>query len=78
MPDRKARATFVEPMLLLRTEKLPEGKDWLYEIFLRISAGMGNPMKIRRFIIGQRLIFLWHAPADDGTCLFAVFYIGQF
>jgi ATP-dependent DNA ligase len=32
MPERKIRATFVEPMLLLRTEKLPEGKDWLYEI----------------------------------------------
>jgi hypothetical protein len=23
---------FVEPMLLLKTEKLPEGLDWLYEI----------------------------------------------
>jgi DNA ligase D-like protein (predicted ligase) len=32
MPDRKTRATFIEPMLLLRTEKLPEGEDWLYEI----------------------------------------------
>ena len=32
MPDRKTRTTFVEPMLLLRTEKLPEGEDWLYEI----------------------------------------------
>jgi hypothetical protein len=36
MPDRKTRATFVEPMLLLLTEKLPEGEDWLYEIFLPI------------------------------------------
>jgi len=27
-------AQFVEPMLLLRTEKLPEGKEWLYEIKL--------------------------------------------
>jgi bifunctional non-homologous end joining protein LigD len=25
-------AKFVEPMLLLKTNKLPEGKDWLYEI----------------------------------------------
>jgi bifunctional non-homologous end joining protein LigD len=25
-------AKFIEPMLLLRTEKLPEGADWLYEL----------------------------------------------
>lgn len=28
----KVRANFVEPMLLLRTERLPEGADWLYEL----------------------------------------------
>jgi hypothetical protein len=28
----RARAAFVEQMLLLRTDKLPEGKDWLYEL----------------------------------------------
>jgi DNA ligase D-like protein (predicted ligase) len=28
------KAGFIEPMLLLRTDKLPEGKDWLYEIKL--------------------------------------------
>jgi bifunctional non-homologous end joining protein LigD len=32
MPGKKARAAFVEPILLLRTEKLHEGKDWLYEL----------------------------------------------
>ncbi|HSR07983.1 MAG TPA: hypothetical protein VLM42_12590 [Bryobacteraceae bacterium] len=32
MAEKKARAAFVEPMLLLRTENLPEGKDWLYEL----------------------------------------------
>jgi hypothetical protein len=26
------KAKFIEPMLLLRTAKLPEGKDWTYEI----------------------------------------------
>ena len=26
MPD------FIEPMLLLRTERLPEGPEWLYEL----------------------------------------------
>jgi DNA ligase D-like protein (predicted ligase) len=29
-----AIAAFIEPMLLLRTEKLPEGKEWLYELKL--------------------------------------------
>jgi ATP-dependent DNA ligase len=28
------KATFIEPMLLLRTEKLPEGPDWLMELKL--------------------------------------------
>jgi bifunctional non-homologous end joining protein LigD len=32
MEGRKIKAAFVEPMLLLRTEHLPEGEDWLYEI----------------------------------------------
>jgi bifunctional non-homologous end joining protein LigD len=32
MPQNKTRAAFVELMLLLRTEKLPEGPDWLYEL----------------------------------------------
>ena len=30
----KVRASFIEPMLLLRTENLPEGKEWLYELKL--------------------------------------------
>ena len=34
MPDKKAKAEFIEPMLLLRTEKLPEGPDWLFELKL--------------------------------------------
>src|SRR5712691_2744712 len=32
MAENKTRAAFVEPMLLLRTESLPEGKAWLYEL----------------------------------------------
>jgi len=32
MAKNKTRAVFVEPMLLLRTEKLPEGEAWLYEL----------------------------------------------
>jgi len=34
MTGNRARVGFVEPMLLLRTEKLPEGPDWLYELKL--------------------------------------------
>jgi len=29
---KKFQARFIQPMLLLRTEKLPEGPDWLYEL----------------------------------------------
>jgi bifunctional non-homologous end joining protein LigD len=32
MADRKIKARFIEPMLLLRTDKLPEGDAWVYEI----------------------------------------------
>ena len=34
MPRTKTKATFIEPMLLLRTERLPQGPDWFYEIKL--------------------------------------------
>jgi bifunctional non-homologous end joining protein LigD len=32
MTARKTKVAFIEPMLLLRTERLPDGKDWLYEV----------------------------------------------
>ena len=34
MPECRAKARFVEPMLLLRKERLPEGPEWVYEIKL--------------------------------------------
>ena len=34
MAEKKIKAKFVEPMLLLRTEKLPEGDKWAYEVKL--------------------------------------------
>jgi ATP-dependent DNA ligase len=34
MPEKKARAAFVKPMLLLRTDRLPEGPQWLTELKL--------------------------------------------
>jgi ATP-dependent DNA ligase len=32
MPTRTRKAAFVEPMLLLRAETLPEGEAWQYEL----------------------------------------------
>ena len=32
MPDREIKAHFIEPMLLLRTEKLPQGGLGVYEL----------------------------------------------
>jgi bifunctional non-homologous end joining protein LigD len=34
MKSAKVKASFVEPMLLLRSESLPEGANWLYELKL--------------------------------------------
>jgi ATP-dependent DNA ligase len=34
MPEKKATASFIEPRLLQRTEKLLEGPDWLIELKL--------------------------------------------
>jgi hypothetical protein len=33
----RVKAKFIEPMLLLRTERLPDSTDLLYEIFLRMQ-----------------------------------------
>jgi len=32
MPARKIHAHFIEPMLLLRTERPPTGPAWVYEL----------------------------------------------
>jgi hypothetical protein len=36
MTKPKAKAEFIDPMLLLRTDKLPEGDGWQYELFPHI------------------------------------------
>jgi ATP-dependent DNA ligase len=32
--NSKGKAGFIQPMLLLRTDRLPEGPEWLYELKL--------------------------------------------
>jgi DNA ligase D-like protein (predicted ligase) len=41
MAERKAKAKFVDPMLLLRTDKLSEGVKWSYEIKLDGYRALG-------------------------------------
>jgi ATP-dependent DNA ligase len=51
MPLKKVKAEFIEPMLLLRKEKLPEGQEWLYEIKLdgyrAIAVNSGGRLQLR-------------------------------
>ena len=41
MPGQKTKATFVEPMLLLRTDSLPESGNWAYELKLDGYRALG-------------------------------------
>src|SRR3984957_18154636 len=43
-PVALVKAGFIQPMLLLRTERLPEGPDWLYELKL---DGYALAVKVR-------------------------------
>ncbi len=38
----KTKAEFVQPMLLRRAERLPEGPNWLYELKLDGLAGASD------------------------------------
>ena len=46
MPDRKIKVQFIEPMLLLRTENLPQGALWRYE--LKLDGFRAQAIKERR------------------------------
>ena len=41
MPAQKTKATFVEPMLLLKTDSLPESTNWAYELKLDGYRALG-------------------------------------
>jgi ATP-dependent DNA ligase len=54
----KAKPRFVDPMLLLRTDTLPEGLDWGYEIELdgyrAVALKTGGKVSLRSRILGLR------------------------
>jgi ATP-dependent DNA ligase len=51
MPARKRKAAFVEPMLLLRAENLPEGDAWQYELkfdgYRALAIKTGGKIQLR-------------------------------
>jgi ATP-dependent DNA ligase len=51
MTQSKMKATFIEPMLLLRKENLPEDREWLYEIkmdgYRAIAFKSGGTLQLR-------------------------------
>lgn len=58
-PRSKVKAAFIQPMLLLRKVKLPEGREWLYEIKLdgyrALAIKSGRKLQLRSRNIGKAL-----------------------
>jgi hypothetical protein len=58
----KSNITFIEPMLLLRKDKLPEAKSWLYEI---LCYGLHNISSVAFGVLGRCCFSV----ADKAHCL---------
>jgi ATP-dependent DNA ligase len=74
----KTKAGFIQPMLLQRTERLPEGPDWLYELkldgyrALAIKAGGKLQLRSRNdndFTVKYPTIAKALAPLPDETVI---------
>jgi hypothetical protein len=68
----KTKASFISPMLLLKTERLPEGESWLYELkidgYRSIAFKTGGTVHavhamIKTFQV-HTLAFLKHYPSS--------------
>lgn len=50
-PGKRVKASFIDPMLLLRTERLPEGAQWLYELkydgYRALAIKAGGKVQLR-------------------------------
>jgi len=59
MPARKRKAAFVEPMLLLRADNLPEGDAWQYELkfdgYRALAINTGGKIPHKQVMESMRL-----------------------
>ena len=70
VPDGKIKAAFIEPMLLLRTEKLPKGPDVVYELFYGFERSRHKSVKPSQFNMGRRPILIVQSGSASSRLFF--------